>query len=171
MSIVRSRESELNELLNQLRTELEEAALDRTVDEKTRTKSKEQKGGVEDEDVENNKASDYLAPFLAQFPAGKPLSREQAEQARDECMASLTDRLLKRGNIIQRRLNDEHEKLKKREAAYQRTQSAHIDKDDEEFNAFYEATMFRIHILDARLHRHEKMAMKKFRYELEYVTR
>lgn len=94
-----------------------------------------------------------MSPFLAQFPAGKPLSREQAEQARDECMASLTERLLERANIIQRRLNEENETLKKREAAYQRSQGAHSEKDDEEFNEFYEQTMFRIHILDARLHR------------------
>lgn len=171
MSTIRARESDLNEMLNQLRVELDEGALDRSVDDKVRAKAKSDQGkldggGDASADVDGDASArklDYLAPFLAQFPAGKPLTREQAEQARDECMASLTERLLKRGNIIQRRLNEEHDRLKKREASYQRNQGAHVDRDDEEFNAFYEATMFRIHILDARLHRHEKLAMKKFR--------
>ena len=113
---------------------------------------------------------DYLAPFLAQFPAGKPLSRKQAMQVKEECLKALKERLLERANIIQAHLDTENELLRQRQALHERavaalsaaTQSgapngaaniASLTAENEEYSKFYEESMFRISILQARLAR------------------
>ena len=113
---------------------------------------------------------DYLAPFLAQFPASKPLSRKQALQVKEECLRALKERLLERANIIQAHLDSENELLRQRQSAHDRTVAAlsaatqsggqhsvtnvaSLATENEEFSKFFEETMFRISILQARLGR------------------
>jgi hypothetical protein len=73
-----------------------------------------------DEEADRASANkvDYLSPFLAQYPSHttKPLTRRQAQQAKDECLATLKERLLERANIIQQHLDEETSKLHQRQS-------------------------------------------------------
>lgn len=104
---------------------------------------------------------DYLSPFLAQYPqaqhgAGgvhglsKPLTRRQAQQAKDECLGSLKERLLERANIIQSHLDEETTKLHTRQSLFKRQAGSGAVEASEEFNRFSNQCLFRIDILNAR---------------------
>ena len=57
------------------------------------------------EEKDKNKV-DYLSPFLAQYGnSSKVLTKRQAMTAKDECLATLKERLLERANIIQKHLD------------------------------------------------------------------
>ena len=49
------------------------------------------------DDDDNDNVYDPLAPFL---PSGKILNKEQAEQAKEDCLRALKERLVERLNII-----------------------------------------------------------------------
>lgn len=112
---------------------------------------------------EKNKV-DYLSPFLAQYPSHgtKPLTRRQAQQAKDECLATLKERLLERANIIQQHLDDETTKLHQRQSLFKRQAGSGAVEASEEFNRFSNQALFRIDILNARRARHEELALKKY---------
>jgi len=117
------------------------------------------------EDVYVRAKVDYLKPFVEHFPDGRPRSRQHAIQAKTECLAALKARLLARANIIQDHLDREQEKLKSRNNQYMRTQTEDPEEKkaiDEAFQKFSEDTMFRLSILDGRLKRHEKLAIKMY---------
>jgi hypothetical protein len=92
----------------------------------------------------------------------------QAKRARDECLRALRDRLLERAAIIQSRLDEENERLTRKQQSYQR--QGHGDAEDEEMIAYHDQAVFKIHILQARIQRHEEMALKKYT-ELEQQLR
>ena len=95
---------------------------------------------------------DYLSPFLAQYPSsgGRPLTRRQAQQAKDECLATLKERLLERANIIQQHLDEETAKLHQRQSLFKRQAGSGAVEASEEFNRFSNQCLFRIDILNAR---------------------
>lgn len=136
---------------------IHDAARDQVVEE-----SEEKR---DDEEFVERKKPDYLQPFLVNFPDGIPRTAQQALQAKSECLAGLKDRLLERATIIQDHLDREQEALKTRNNQYLRTQTEDPDEKkriDEEFQKFSETTMFRLSILDGRLKRHEKEAIKAY---------
>jgi len=119
---------------------------------------------MDDEDVVRQKI-DYLAPFLTSFPNGLPRNRNQAMTARLECLQALKERLLQRATIIQAHLDREQEELKLRNTQFNRIQSEDPEERraaEEEFKKHSEEIMFRLSILDARLKRHEKFAIKEY---------
>jgi len=128
-----------------------------------RKKNEEGGGRPEEQGLEYKSERDYLSPFLPDTAkAGKPLNREQALKTKDSCLKALKERLIERANIIQSRLDEENSALLKRQAAYQRSRD-HIDKtDEEEYERYCQEAAFRIQILDARLKRHEELALQKY---------
>ena len=116
---------------------------------------------AETEDADVRKV-DYLTPFLRNVNDVKKINREEAMKAREACLRALKSRLLERANIIQTRLDNENQKLAKRQAAFQRSQRDHDQGTDEEFELFCSETMFRIQILEQRLTRHEETALQRY---------
>merc|ERR1719263_1877605 len=56
---------------------------------------------------------DFLARYLVDFPVGKPLDCLQSEFVAKKCKNDFRKRLLDRAQIIQKRLEEEQENLKK----------------------------------------------------------
>lgn len=107
---------------------------------------------------------DYLTPFLPAgwHPGDRPLLREEAVAAHDACLRALKDRLIEKANMIQARLDEETQGLARKQQAYQRTQDQLDRKEEEEYRVYCNEAMFRIHILEQRLSRHEEQALTKF---------
>merc|ERR1712066_224141 len=106
---------------------------------------------------------DILAPYLVDYVP--PLDSLQAELVAKKCTSDFRKRLTDRAEIIQRRLNDEQDELRKRRAAMQR-RGDNAEKDEREFEKYQSLAMFRTQILEQRLARHEMQAIEKFQ-ELE----
>jgi len=68
---------------------------------------------------------------------------------------------LERANIIQTRLNEENQKLARKQEQFQRNQRDG-EISTEEFERYCTEAMFRIQILEQRLVSHEETALKKF---------
>jgi hypothetical protein len=175
---VKERELHIDQLLTTLETEANEAAaqtyggrtdnLEKSIYDRAYEQSSEgdmvddDEGGAEGEEKEFHRV-DYLSPFLAQYGNGtKPLTKRQAMTAKDECLATLKERLLERANIIQKHLDTENQKLQQRRQLFKRQTGSGAVEADEDFTKFYEESAFRIDILKARLQRHEELALKKY---------
>lgn len=123
--------------------------------------------GVEEEKAEEQSHKvDILAPYLVDFQGGptggwKPLDALQAEFVHKKCRNDFRRRLLDRAGIIQKRLEEEQDNLKKRRSQMQR-RGDNVDKDERAFETYQSDAMFRIQILEQRLARHETLAIKKF---------
>merc|ERR1712196_640168 len=85
----------------------------------------------------------------------------QAEFVCKKCKNDFRKRLLDRAQIIQKRLEDEQDQLKKRRSQMQR-RGDNVEKDERNFEQYQSNAMFRIQILEQRLARHETLAIKKF---------
>merc|ERR1719198_2677702 len=116
----------------------------------------------EEEEKQEEQASkvDILAPYLVDFQ-GKQLDALQAEFVAKKCKNEFRKRLLDRAQIIQKRLEDEQDQLKKRRSQMQR-RGDNMEKDERQFEEYQSNAMFRIQILEQRLARHEMQAIKKF---------
>lgn len=101
-----------------------------------------------------------MYPFLQQFGNTARLTYDQAKIAHDECLKAMRDRLLERAAIIQSRLDEENDKLQKKQIAYQR--QGRGEQDDEEMSKYYQEAIFKIQILKGRLIQHEKNAIKRY---------
>lgn len=124
--------------------------------------------GVEEEKAEEaSHKVDILAPYLVEFQGGgvpgtwKPLDALQAEFVAKKCKNDFRRRLLDRAAIIQKRLEEEQDQLKKRRSQMQR-RGDNVEKDERAFETYQSDAMFRIQILEQRLARHETLAIKKF---------
>ena len=170
LSKVREHERAMHEMLQQLRRELVEVTLQKSVYDTARERANEEDKDTRAGDAESDgeRAVDVLAAYLQQFGQVSRLSYEQAKRARDECLKALRDRLLERAAIIQSRLDEENEKLQKKQQSYQR--QGHGEQEDEEMSRYYENAIFKIHILQARIQRHDETALKKYT-ELEQTLR
>jgi hypothetical protein len=119
------------------------------------------KEGVDEEKTEEATTKvDILAPYLVDFP-GKPLDAVTAEFVQKKCKNDFRKRLLDRAAIIQKRLEEEQDQLRKRRSQMQR-RGENIEKDERQFEQYQADAMFRIQILEQRLARHECEAIKKF---------
>lgn len=161
---VKERENLIAELITKLEKEKHNVQLEKSIYDIAHEQSKESEKERKDEsdDKSSKNTLDYLSPFLAQYPAGKPLTRFNAQQARDECLAALKERLLERANIIQAHLEDENQKLHQRQAVFKRQAGSGGAEADEDFTKYYQEAAFRIDILNARLTRHEELAVQKY---------
>jgi hydroxylamine reductase (hybrid-cluster protein) len=91
--------------------------LEKTIYDKARDKMKQGKKHDEEE-TQNEKEKDYLAPILKKLGfSGKDLNEEAAIMVKNEALRNLKERLLTRAEIIQRRLEEEQKNL---EQAYVR---------------------------------------------------
>merc|ERR1740121_2828614 len=86
----------------------------------------------------------------------------QAELVAKKCTSDFRKRLTDRAEIIQRRLEEEQDQLRKKRAAMQR-RGDNVEKDEREFEKYQRHAMFRTQILEQRLARHEMQAIEKFK--------
>jgi hypothetical protein len=130
---------------------------------------------------------DILAPYLIDFPPNKPLDSIQAEFVAKKCkngnkrffisiIIDFRKRLLDRASIIQKRLEEEQDLLKKKRAQMQRRAGENVPAQpapvtptgtpsekntaadsggdaDSNFERYQASAMFRIQILEQRLAR------------------
>jgi len=126
-------------------------------------------GAEEEKQEETATKVDILAPYLVDFldkdTNTVSLDALQAELVAKKCTQDFRKRLTDRAEIIQRRLEDEQDQLRKRRAHMQRRGDS-VDKDEREFEKYQSQAMFRTQILEQRLARHETQAIDKFQ-ELE----
>lgn len=126
-------------------------------------------GQEEEKQEEQTSKVDILAPYLVDFVNKETglvqLDSLQAELVAKKCTTDFRKRLTDRAEIIQRRLEEEQELLRKRRAQMQRRGDS-VEKDEQAFAAYQDEAMFRTQILEQRLARHEMQAIEKFQ-ELE----
>merc|ERR1719203_2180543 len=126
-------------------------------------------GAEEEKQEEAASKVDILGPYLVDFKNKDTgivqLDALQAELVAKKCTQDFRRRLTDRAEIIQRRLEDEQDSLRKRRAQMQR-RGDNVEKDEREFEKYQSQAMFRTQILKQRLARHEMQAIDKFQ-ELE----
>ncbi|KAK3273495.1 hypothetical protein CYMTET_18285 [Cymbomonas tetramitiformis] len=131
---------------------------------------KQEESDDESNDVEEKVEHDYLSPFMPPVIGGRKLSRQEAMDVREKCLKALKDRLIERANIIQARHDEETAALAKRQANFQRDRDQMTRAEEEEYERAREESIFRIHILEQRLKRHEEQALQKY-YDLDSKLR
>jgi len=124
----------------------------------------------EEKDAEEKVEHDYLSPFMPTIIGGRRLNKTEAMEVREKCLKALKDRLIERANIIQARHDEETAALAKRQANFQRDRDQMTRAEEEEYERACEESMFRIHILEQRLKRHEEQALQKY-YDLDSKLR
>ncbi len=98
------------------------------------------------------------------------MSESEAKSVRERCLQALKDRLIERANTIQSRHDEETAALAKRQANFQRDRDQLSRAEEEEYERACEESMFRIHVLEQRLKRHEEQALQKY-YDLDTKLR
>jgi uncharacterized membrane protein YgcG len=78
-----------------------------------------------------------------------------------DARAAWKERLLERVAIVQRRLDDENERLLRRQQAFSRSRD-HDAEGEAEFEAYCADAAFRIGVLEARLARQEGISTRKY---------
>merc|ERR1711988_1859413 len=97
--------------------------------------------GMEEEKEEEQASKvDILAPYLVDFQ-GKQLDALQAEFVSKKCKNDFRKRLLDRAQIIQNRLEEEQDQLKKRRSQMQR-RGENVEKDERAFEQYQGNAMF-----------------------------
>eukprot|EP00929_Paragymnodinium_shiwhaense_P051937 TRINITY_DN2605_c0_g1_i1.p1 TRINITY_DN2605_c0_g1~~TRINITY_DN2605_c0_g1_i1.p1 ORF type:complete len:842 (+),score=224.22 TRINITY_DN2605_c0_g1_i1:100-2625(+) len=124
------------------------------------------KEGMEEEKKEEtSQKMDILAPYLVDFinkaTGTVQLDSLQAELVAKKCTQDFRKRLTDRAEIIQRRLEEEQDQLRKRRAQMQR-RGDNVEKDERDFEKYQSQAMFRTQILEQRLARHEMQAIENF---------
>jgi hypothetical protein len=122
-------------------------------------------GAVVEEQEETAPKIDILGPYLVDFKnkitGTVQLDSLQAELVAKKCTQDFRKRLTDRAEIIQRRLEEEQDQLRKRRAQMQR-RGDNVEKDEREFERYQSQAMFRTQILEQRLARHEMQAIENF---------
>ncbi|KAL5008992.1 hypothetical protein ScPMuIL_014573 [Solemya velum] len=165
---VRDSEEEVREILNdrtreETTSELDISVYDTGRNEKAKKHRKElERLQLEEKMRKQEMEIDYLAPFLSQIGDPEKLTRKQACQLKEDCLADLKQRLIDKANLIQARFEKETQELQKKQAWYQQNQVSMQKDDEEEYLNYCSEAMFRIHILELRLNRHKEMAPHKY---------
>jgi hypothetical protein len=104
---------------------------------------------------------DFLLPFLLAAKCANPNAptEKEAKKADRDCRVAFKERLHERAAIIQRRLEDEQEKLLRRQQAFARSRD-HTEATEAEFEQYQADANFRISILEQRLERHAALQPK-----------
>ena len=165
---IRDVEKEVKDMVNTRNKEEQNINLITPYYDVVRVKQEESddEGDKDEEKVEH----DYLSPFLPALIAGQSLTKPEAMDVRERCLKGLKDRLIERANIIQARHDEETAALAKRQANYQRDRDQMSRAEEEEYDRACDESMFRIHILEQRLKRHEEQALQRY-YELDSKLR
>eukprot|EP00803_Ostreobium_quekettii_P006145 evm.model.scf_58.17 EVM.evm.TU.scf_58.17 scf_58:148652-165934(+) len=124
----------------------------------------------EEEEEEKEAENDHLSPFMPPLIGEQMLTKEQALEVREKCLKALKERLIERANIIQARHDEEAAALSKRQANYQRDRDQMTREEEEEYEKACEESLFRTHILEKRLKRHEEQALQKY-FDLDQKLR
>uniref|UniRef100_A0A7S1I6I9 Dynein regulatory complex subunit 7 n=1 Tax=Eutreptiella gymnastica TaxID=73025 RepID=A0A7S1I6I9_9EUGL len=180
MAFIKDSEKEAKEILAQRAKEEQDVGFVTTVYDTLRNKPKEDEQAElrrkQEEQQRSQKKKDYLAPYIEQLvrthPAKMPaqklqgpdakLAKEDAGKVKDACLKDLKDRLIQRAHIMQNRLDEEKEKLARKQSNYQKNQEQIDNANPEEYIQFCENAMWRIHILEKRLERHQEQALHKY---------
>jgi hypothetical protein len=129
----------------------------------------QQEDVVEEMLLEETSKVDILAPYLVEYVSKDTgyaqLDALQAELVAKKCTQDFRKRLTDRAEIIQRRLEEEQDTLRKKRAQMQR-RGDNVEQGEREFERYQSQAMFRTQILEQRLARHEMQAIEKFQ-ELE----
>jgi hypothetical protein len=70
---------------------------------------------------------------------------------KEACLKSLRDRLVEKANIIQNRLDEVTLEYQRRQLAYSRNADTMNQEETEQYVAFCNDALFKIHILEKRL--------------------
>ncbi|KAL6761433.1 hypothetical protein V8C86DRAFT_3131553 [Haematococcus lacustris] len=167
MQSIRDSEWEISEIIRTRTNQEQNITLEAPYYDIVRIKAEESE---EEEEEKNESTYDFLSPFLPPLIGMQQLNREESLQVREKCLKALKDRLIERANIIQARLDEESAALAKRQQNYQRDRDQMTVEEEEEYERAVEESMFRIHILEKRLKRHEEQALHKY-YELDHKLR
>jgi hypothetical protein len=102
-------------------------------------------------------------PFLVAAKVADPKNptEAKAQEADRACRKAYKERLLERVRIIKRRLDDENDRLLRRQQAFSRNRD-HSPEEEAEFEAYCEQAEFRVRILEQRLERQEALVPKKY---------
>ncbi|GLI65995.1 hypothetical protein VaNZ11_009689 [Volvox africanus] len=164
---VRDSEWEISEITRTRTNQEQNITLETPYYDIVRIKAEESE---EEEEEAAEAAYDYLSPFLPTLLGTQQLTRTQALEVREKALKALKDRLIERANIIQARLDEETAALAKRQQTFHRDRDQMTATEEEEYERQTEESMFRIHILERRLRRHEEQALHKY-YELDAKLR
>ncbi|GLC33992.1 Dynein regulatory complex subunit 7 [Pleodorina starrii] len=164
---VRDSEWEISEITRTRTNQEQNITLETPYYDIVRIKAEESE---EEEEEAAEAAYDYLSPFLPTLLGTQQLTRTQALEVREKALKALKDRLIERANIIQARLDEETAALAKRQQTFHRDRDQMTASEEEEYERQTEESMFRIHILERRLRRHEEQALHKY-YELDAKLR
>ena len=110
-------------------------------------------------EIERDFISFYLRGVVKE---GKELTREQALQVRDEILETYKQRILQRAEIIEQRLEAERDLLTKKKIMFERNKNSKSKEQENEHFQWLENQMFKMHILESRLFRHQEQSLKKF---------
>ncbi|NIG59110.1 lobo-like [Pontoporia blainvillei] len=107
----------------------------------------------------NEKSKEYREAML---PPGEELTRGQAMRLKDECLSDFKQRLIDKANLIQARFEKETQELQKQQQWYQENQVTLTPEDEDLYLSYCSQAMFRIRVLEQRLHRHKELAPLKY---------
>jgi len=106
---------------------------------------------------------DYLSPFIIKYASGdgSDLSKEEAQQIRDACLASFKQRLIDKGNIIQSRLDYTTKEYQRRQLEYSKNADTLTKDETESYVAYCNEALFKIHVLEKCLAKQKEVASTK----------
>ena len=136
--------------------------LEKTIYDKARDKMKQGKK-ADEEETQNEKEKDYLAPILKKLGFGnQDLNEEAAIMVKNEALRNLKERLLTRAEIIQRRLETEQAALEAAYANLKRKGENSTQEDEKNYEREVQKCNFKIEILTERASTHYKQSLQKF---------
>eukprot|EP00760_Papus_ankaliazontas_P031620 PhM_4_TR5364/c0_g1_i1/m.29133 len=180
LAIIRRNTTERREILEHRSTQKKEHTPVYSVYDTLRCSSTNAEAEAEDARQEERRRQeankDYLAPYIAQLVAenatvqqaartGQPIkfTPQQIQEIREKALGELKDRLIRRAQIMQGRLEEERERLAKRQATFQKSQEMSDNaRDHEDFLSFCEQATSRIRIFERRLEKHQEQALKRY---------
>jgi hypothetical protein len=156
-------EMDMKDLVARLETERDHVVCERTIyDIAAETSDKAEQDEVEQKgNDEKNLKPDILRPHLASYVVGETLKYDQAMQVKEECLNALKERLLERTIIIQEHFQRETRILAQSQSSQRPRVSTPGDAEEKSVEQGEQA-MFKIQILQDRLHRHERQAVIRY---------
>lgn len=137
--------------------------LEKSYYDKARDKMKQGRKKEEENTGEEDK-KDFLYPVLEKlmYTQVEDLTHEQAMEVKNEALKRLKERLLTRAEIIQRRLEDETNKLQKAFQELKKKGDNTTDEDELAYEKQVTEANFKIEILTERASHHYQNSLQKF---------
>jgi hypothetical protein len=163
-SVLRIHAKDSFELLQTRAHEVQHVELAQTLFEIAEARAKAGVPLVEHEETKSDDLDaepDFLLPFLLAAKCQDVVnpSEKEAKKAERDARAAFKERLGERAGIIQKRLDEENDKLLRRQQAFARNRD-HSESAEHEFESFQAESNFRISILETRLERHNSLLPK-----------